>query len=319
VSRGLVQTDFVNQPAVGLGRLTPALLARYSVLIVDAATLAAFAPAEAQALQAALGAGRLGVVVVADAAPLPRNAPARADFAVQPRSAAQSVPNLLVWTDAPGGARAALPAQLAPAPNLRALVTGPGGALAVARRRVGLGFAVVSVIPETFHWGLQGQSEVYASFWNRLLTAAVPAAAASAWQVGTRWARPGRSLSLRYEGRLPDELPVVGLFNNPSVRLPLLQDTRLPEWNTAQFWPAASGWHQVRGPGQIAHSFYVFPPSAWLGLELRERLQAAELRKESANASAASGVDTVQQPWSPVWFFALFLLAACYLWLEEKL
>ncbi|MDB5236632.1 MAG: hypothetical protein JWR44_3625, partial [Hymenobacter sp.] len=192
VSRGLVQTDFVNQPAVGLGRLTPALLARYSVLIVDAATLAAFAPAEAQALQAALSAGRLGVVVVADAAPLPRNAPARADFAVQPRSAAQSVPNLLVWTDAPGSARAALPAQLAPAPNLRALVTGPGGALAVAQRRVGLGFAVVSVIPETFHWGLQGQSEVYASFWNRLLTAAVPAAAASAWQVGTRWARPGR-------------------------------------------------------------------------------------------------------------------------------
>ncbi|MBD2767717.1 hypothetical protein IC235_07405 [Hymenobacter sp. BT664] len=84
-------------------------------------------------------------------------------------------------------------------------------------------------------------------------------------------------------------------------RVALRQDSRLPEWSTALYWPATAGWHQVRGPGRTVHQFYVFPSSAWLGPELWERQQAA--RQRSATA----------------WFFGLFLLAGGFLWLEEKL
>ncbi|MFC7668376.1 hypothetical protein ACFQT0_14055 [Hymenobacter humi] len=87
VSRGLVQTDFLNQPALALSRLTPALLTHYSVIIADAPTLAALSGAETQALQAAVDAGRLGLIVLANSAPLPRATPARFDFAVLPRAA----------------------------------------------------------------------------------------------------------------------------------------------------------------------------------------------------------------------------------------
>ena len=322
VSRGLVQTDFVNHPAQPLGHLTPMLLAHYSVLIADAATIAELSASETQVLQTAIRAGRLGLITLAEAAPLPRTAPARADFTVQPRLASAAT-QPLAWPDAPGEARAALPAQLQANPALRALVTGPRQVLLAASRRVGLGFAAVSVVPETFRWSLQGHTAVYASFWNRLLAAAVPPTPAGAtWYTGSRWPRPAQPLTLHLAATFPAALPTVAaLAGGPTVRLALRQDTRLPEWSTAQFWPGAAGWHQVRGPGRISHNFYVYPPTTWKGPEIEERQQAVtELEAQTQTPQAAEAArDTVAEPWPTGWFFGLFLLAAGYLWLEEKL
>ncbi|MBD2720666.1 hypothetical protein [Hymenobacter armeniacus] len=320
VSRGLVQTDFVNQPATDLARLTPALLARYAIVVADAATLAALTPAETGALQGAITAGRLGLLVVAEAGPLPRSVPGRTDFAVLPRAAAQASAQPLTWPDAPAGARAALPAQLRPAAGLQPLASGPGQAVAAANRRVGLGFVAVSLVPETFPWGLQGRPDLYRSYWNRLLTAArPPAPTEAAWQVGTRWPRPQQPLLLHLTAAFPKSQPTVrALSAGPTVRLALRQDTRLPEWSTAQFWPQAPGWHKLTGPGRVTHSFYVYPAGAWAGPEREER-QLAVVQQAMAAPGAAVASETVAQPWPAGWFFALFLLAAGYLWLEEKL
>ena len=327
VSRGLVQTDFVNQVRLNIDRLTPALLARYAVVVADAGTLAALSGAETQALQAAVRAGRLGLITLAEAAPLPRNAPGRADFTVLPRPANPASLPALAWPARPAEARAPLPAQLQPRPNLRVLVAGPQQAIAAASRRVGLGSVVVSVVPETFRWGLQGQAAVYASFWSQLLTAAVPPAPAKAyWRAGNRWPRLAQPLTLHLAaGTLPTTPPtVVPLAGGPAVRLALRQDTRLPEWSTGQYWPGTAGWHQVRGPGRVRHHFYVYPSTAWLGPEQHERRQAVAAITTAAAATPAISTnalaaDTVTEPWPAGWFFALFLLAAGYLWLEEKL
>ena len=323
VSRGLVQTDFVNQPAQSLDRLTPALLARYSVLIVDAATVAALTVSETQALQTSIRAGRLGLITLAEAAPLPRNAPARADFTVELRPA-NAAAQPLGWPDAPEEARALLPALLRANPALRTLITGPRQLLLAASRRVGLGFAVVSVVPETFRWGLQGHPAVYASFWNQLLRAAVPPAPAEAtWHLGSRWPRPTLPLTLHLAAAFPSAPPTVAaLAGGPAVRLALRQDTRLPEWSTAQFWPGAAGWHQVRGPGRSSYRFYVYPPTAWQEPERQTRQQALLARSGAATQAtpaAPAAADTATEPWPTGWFFGLFLLAAGYLWLEEKL
>jgi hypothetical protein len=322
ISRGLVQTDFVNLPTHALDRLTPALLARYGVIVADAATLATLTPAETQALQAAVRAGHLGIVVLAEAVPLPRAAPARADFTVRARPA-PTLPQALRWPNMQGAARAPLPASLIPMPELRVLVSGPQQAVAAASRRLGLGFAVVSVVPETFRWVLQGSQSVYASFWNRLLTAAVPPAPATAlWRVGSRWPHPGQPLTLHLTGLLAETLPTAApLAGGPAARLALRQDTRLPEWSSGQYWPTASGWHQVRGPGHTKSAFYVYPPTSWLGPERQERQLATASHNAAItkrDAAAELPVETTE-PWPAAWFFGLFLLAAGYLWLEEKL
>ncbi|MBO2008924.1 hypothetical protein [Hymenobacter negativus] len=322
VSRGLVQTDFVNQPAQPLDHLNPALLARFAVLIADASTLAALSGPETQALQAAVRAGRLGLITLAEAAPLPRTVPGRTDFIVQPR-ATPTVPQPLHWPAMPTEARALLPAHIQPDADLRPLITGPQRAIAAASRRLGLGFTVVSVVPETFRWALQGQQAVYASFWNQLLTAAVPPAPAGAtWQTGTRWPRLQQPLTLHFAGNFPETGPTVtALAGGPAVQLALRQDTRLPEWSTAQYWPNASGWHKVRGTGRTIHHFYVYPTGAWSGPLLLENQQAiaAHNAAVSSVSPASTAAVTVSEPWPAGWFFGLFLLAAGYLWLEEKL
>ena len=324
VSRGLVQTDFINQPRLDIDRLTPAVLSHYAVVVADAATLATLSSAETLALQTTIRNGRLGLITLAETAPLPRNAPARAYFTVLPRSAAPASLPALTWREAPGEARAPLPAQLQPRASLRALVTGPQQVLAAASRRVGLGAVVVSVVPETFRWGLQGHAAVYASFWNQLLRATVPPMAPLAtWHAGTRWPRPDQPLTLQLAaGAMPTAPPTVApLVGGPAVRLALRQDTRLPEWSTAQYWPSATGWHQVRGPGPARYHFYVYPAAAWPGPEQQTRLQAVTTVAVTTAATAADPVTpvTVTQPWPTGWFFGLFLLTAGYLWLEEKL
>lgn len=322
VSRGLVQTEFLNQPAQPLDHLTPTLLARYAVVVADAATLASLPASESQALRAAVQQGRLGLVLLADAAALPAAMPARADFVVRPLPTAGAVAQPLTWPEAPAPVRALLPALLRPNGALQPLITGPGGVVVAASRRVGLGAAVVSVVPETFRWALQGQTAAYTSFWSQLLTAATPPPApAATWLALGRWPRPQQPLTLRLAGARPASLPTVQpLAGGPAVALALAQDTRLPEWSTAEYWPAVAGWHQVHGPGRAVHSFYVYDSAAWRGPELWARQQALAQRGALFGLGvAASAITTVPQPWPVGWFFGLFLLAAGFLWLEEKL
>jgi hypothetical protein len=324
VSKGLVQTEFLNQPTQPLDHLTPTLLSRYTVVVADAATLAALPPSESQALRVATQAGRLGLVVLADVAPLPAATPARRDFNVvaQPTTGPSANPQLLTWQGAPAGLRATLPAHLRPAATLKPLVSGPNAALVAASRRLGLGTVVVSVVPATFRWALQGQETAYGAFWSQLLVAATPPPAlAATWQLASHWPRPHYPVALRLSGALPPpaELPTVRpLASGAAVQLALAQDTRLPEWSTAQYWPRAAGWHQVQGPGRTAYNFFVFDSAAWRGPELAER-QLALARHLGAHKAGSSAPGAVQEPWPAGWFFGLFLLAAGFLWLEEKL
>jgi len=324
VSKGLVQTAFLNQPAQPLDHLTPSLLNRYAVVVADAATLAALPASESQALRTATQAGRLGLVVLADVAPLPAAAPARADFSIvaQPTTGPAANPQLLTWPGAPVGLRATLPAHLRPTANLKPLISGPNAALVAASRRFGLGTVVVSVVPATFRWALQGQETAYTAFWSQLLVAATPPPApAATWQLATRWPRPHYPLALRLSGALPAPaaLPTVRpLAGGAAVQLAMAQDLRLPEWSTAHYWPRAAGWHQVQGPGRTAYTFFVFDSAAWRGPELAERQQALAHRTAASKLSG-SGTGSIQEPWPATWFFGLFLLAAGFLWLEEKL
>jgi len=320
VSRGLVQTEFLNQPVQALDHLTPALLARYAVVVADAATLAGLSAPENLALRGAIQAGRLGLVVLADAAPLPAATPARADFLVLPRATAGASPQPLNWPDAPAAVLAAQPATLRPTAALQPLVQGPGAALVAARRRYGLGAVVVSVVPETFRWALQNQPAAYASFWSRLLTAATPPVPAATWRIAGAWPRAQTPSVLQLAtSTFPESSPTVRpLAGGAVVQLPLRQDTRLPEWSTAAFWPAAAGWHRVQGPGRVSFSFYVFGVDDWPGPDIQQR-QLAAAQRATATAPPATAADEVRQPWPAGWFFGLFLLAAGYLWLEEKL
>lgn len=319
ISRGLTQTDFSNQPTADLSRLTPALLARYDVVVTEASVLAALPAAEAQALRAAQRGAGLGVVVLAEATSLPAAVPGRAAVQLVVQNGNPSRPQRVEWPDAPL-ATALVPSTLRLSGAARSLVTLAGsGAVVAASQRMGLGSVVISTLPETYPWLLQNASTIYESYWSRLLSAAArPVSPATRWTLVDPWPRPQLPLALRLAAAFPTQQPVVlGSTSTPLARLPLRQDPELPEWSTATYWPSTVGWQQIQLSGQPTQWFYVFAPADWQGPEVQRRAQSAF----PWLTSAATPLPALQrsEPWPLEWFFALFLLAAGFLWLEEKL
>ena len=322
LSRGLTQTEFLNLPnPPALGRLTPALLARFQVVVTDAASLASLGGAEAAALQQAVQEGNNGVLLVADSPTLPRQLPGGSAFRVQLRSAAAAtVAQPLRWPAAPA-AKALVPATLRPAEGLRVLMTtGPDRQPVAAVRPLGLGTVVVSTITETFPWSLQNQTATYAAYWSRLLTASRPVQrVAGAIQVLSPWPRPNAPLTLRTVGTGGGSLGLAAPAAD-TLHLPQRLDERVPEWATATYWPAATGWHQAQ-IGRVSQWFYVYGPAQWAGPQRQEWQRAAALLPVGSPRDAGPAVapPTRRTAWPRWWGYALFLLAAGLLWLEEKL
>ncbi|MBC6991559.1 hypothetical protein [Hymenobacter sp. BT491] len=321
ISKGLIQTEFLNQPAHDLSRLTPTLLARYDAVVADAGTLSGLSAGENQALQNAIRSQGLGLIVVADAAALPRTTPARAGFAVVPRATAVTVrPQPLKWPGAPEKATAVVPGSLHLSAGSRALVTDAQQQTLVADRRFGTGRVVIALVPETFRWVLQNATQAYDSYWSYLLsTAARPLAVEERWHVLETWPHVQQPLTLRLEAaRLPAQQPTVQRAGAPAARLALRQDVRLPEWRTGQYWPTTAGWHRVQLPQKAAQWFYVYDTKNWVNAQIID-YQALNNRAKIPASASSDASDTVQQPWPVAWFFGVFLLAAGFLWLEEKL
>ncbi|QNH62061.1 hypothetical protein [Hymenobacter sediminicola] len=316
ISRGLTQTEFSNHPTTDLNRLTSALLARFDVLIADAAVLASCAPSETQALRSAQRTGGLGLILLAESATLPKAALAPGIRVQMQPGAGIDRPRRLAEV----AATAVVPATLQLNDTAQPLFSVAGLVRPVAAaQRLGQGTVVVTTLPETYPWLLQNTPAPYNTYWSRLLTAAArPAEYSSRWTVVTPWPRLGLPVTVQLSATVrPTRAPVVSdATGKPLAQLALLQDTGLPEWNTATYWPAQTGWQQLQRPGQVNQWVYVFGKNHWLGPQQQSWAQMA-LSAQSVSSKPVLLAVTVA--WPVGWFFALFVLAAGFLWLEEKL
>ncbi|WP_324673317.1 hypothetical protein [Hymenobacter sp. GOD-10R] len=319
LSRGLNQTEFLNQSPQDISRLTAPLLARYDVLMADAGSMSTLSGAEGLALQNSVRTTGLGFLLLADPAPLPRTSPARTDFAVMARPVSAAAPQPVRWPGSSGKLTTLVPAVLRSAPLLRPLITDAQEQPVVGASRLGAGTVVVSVLPATYSWALQNAAAAYEAYWSRLLTAAArPLASAARWQVLDAWPKTNTPLSLQLAANFPATQPQVVSPAQSAVRVALRQDTRLPEWSTAQYWPTRAGWHRVETAGQAPSWFYVYDAQSWQLPELASRQQAAAMQVSSAGAATAMAPTSTREAWPSGWFFLLFLVAAGTLWLEEK-
>ncbi|SHK08381.1 hypothetical protein [Hymenobacter psychrotolerans] len=321
ISRGLTQTEFSNHSPTDLSRLSPTLLARYDVVVADAAALTSLSSSEAQALRAAQQQTGLGMVVLTDAGPTARNAflPSTIRLVAQAGATAERPQRLAQLP-----AAAVVPATLQLAGPARALISVAESARpVVAAQRLRLGTVVVSTLPETYPWLLQNKAALYNSYWSRLLTAAArPTPPASHWAALEPWPKPGLPLGLQLSAATVATRPPVAAdaAGQPLARLALQQDSRLPEWSTATYWPTQAGWQQFERPGQASQWLYIFDKHDWLGPQQHGWAQLARTGSRlPPHIGATPAPQTATDAWPIGWFMALFVLAAGFLWLEEKL
>ncbi|OON70768.1 hypothetical protein [Hymenobacter sp. CRA2] len=317
VSRGLTQTDAQNLTGTDPTRLSPALLRSFDVAITDADGLSSLSGEEARQLTSATAEG-LGVVLTG-AAELPRTLPGRTDFALQARPVAQAErPQALHWTDGQG--TALYTAVLRPSPRQRVLLTGATASTIVgAARRTGWGSTVVATPTNTFQWLLSGAVATYDTYWRQLLLAAArPLEPAAQWQ-RPAWPRAHEPLVLTLAATAPPARSArLETSAAAATSLAFYQHPAQPGTWLADAQPTQAGWHTAVAPGQDTAAFYVFKAADWRGVLAAQRLAAARQHVSKASA-AVSPARTLEAPWLAAgWYFALFLVAAGWLWLDEK-
>ena len=320
VSRDRVHREFVNRTSTPLDVLTGPLLSQFDILMIDGRALAGLGAQERAVLQRAVDLDGLGVVLVSDTV----RTNYFLDFTLQRRGDLEERLVRPVWHDR--GARepvapavAAEPYALVDRFGTETLIDdGFGHALAQVAPR-GAGRVTLSLITGTARWRRSGLADTYGTYWSRLLAAtARPSRDAPRWSIATPgpWI-VGRPVALEAATELP--LTTI-LVTSPAgtVDTVFLARAASGRWRGI-YWPRTPGWYQLAGDGSPA--FYVQHASGWIGVQAEQRV-AASLQ---AGVTAAGGghlpTSRLGLPPRPVplgWAFALFLLAAGYLWSERR-
>jgi len=320
VSRDRVHREFVNRPSTALDVVSGPLLSQFDIVMIDGRTLAGLGAAERAALHRAVEVDGLGVLLVPDTV----RTDFFLDFAEQRRGDLEERLVRPVWHER--GAREPLAAAVAAEPyalvdrfGAATLINdGFGHALAQVAPR-GAGRVTLSLITGTARWRRSGLSDTYATYWSRLLAAtALPSRDAPRWSIAT----PGpwivdRPVALEAATERPLRTTLV---QGPAAAVDtvFLARDASGRWRGI-YWPRTPGWHTLAGDGSPA--FYVQSTGSWVGVRAERRRAAsleASVTAERGERVTRTALVVAARPMPLGWAFALFLVAAGYLWSERR-
>lgn len=324
---------------LALAVLTPELLARFDLVVLDGGALEGLRGSERAALAAAVRDGGLGVLLRPEAAAAGPVAPLGVGFTLRRVPDAAELAARLAWGDGGEAPELALPPrELAGSPELVPLAADRAGRLLAAWRPLGAGRVGVALVDGTWRWVREGSPAAHRRYWQEALRAlGRPAAAGPRWTAPAGPLRVGAPVALSV-GPAAEPPPArvrqldaggaapPGSLTAPEplgdVPLALRQGAGEPTRWAATWWPRSPGWHQV-GEGDGALALWVDPADRWVPLRLAERRAAtADRVAGAAGAPGAARSDRalpapLPVPW-PRWpWFALFVAAAAALWAED--
>ena len=320
VSRDRVHREFVNRASTALDVLTGPLLSQFDIVMIDGRTLAGLGAAERAVLHRAIDVDGLGVVLVPDTV----RTDFFRDFTLQRRGDLEERLVRPVWHDRggrepPAPAVAAEPYALVDRFGAETLIDdGFGHALAQVAP-LGAGRVTISLITGTARWRRSGLADVYGTYWSRLVAAtARPSRDVPRWSIATPgpWI-VGRPVALEAATGVP--LTTI-LVTTPAgtVDTVFLAHAASGRWRGI-YWPRTPGWHQLAGDGSPAIN--VQGAGSWIGVRAGQRIAASLQAGVTADAGEHATTARLNVPPRPVplaWAFAVFLVAAGYLWSERR-
>ena len=327
ISRNKYQTEYLNLNPVNIARLTPAVLNRFDVVIADPAALVALTPTERQTVQSVVAEEGTGLLVLVNELPLPA-LPLLQPFSFRRVASLSARPRAVRWRSQTTGHPApTLPYAIVPTDRIKSWAWDEKAQALVAAYRYRRGQVAASLLPATYRWQLAGQKDTYQTFWTAMLT---PLARKK--NLVQTWQLP--SAALPHEQQ-PVELTLAD-YNSASGAAPvpiatvvapdtttpvfLKQAALVPYQYAGVYWPRQAGWHSVRTAGQAPFTFYVFGEADWQARQQAyRRTQTLAWLAEQEPRSRPAAVPLAPVPVLPIYFFLLFLVAAGFLWLEEKL
>lgn len=187
----------------------------------------------------------------------------------------------------------------------------------VSSSLAGSGRLVFTAITNSYNWMLGGNKDDYAAFWSLLIkNAARKAPVSESWNV-SGFPTVNEPIDLKFQSA---QTPVKILADNSAIAP--AQNPEIPfEWNN-RYWPAITGWHQIKQNNGQAQWWYVFSKEDWKSAKATEKLTATSHYADvnAANSFVTKQIHEKVRIEVPKIYFYLLLLAACaYLWTEAKI
>lgn len=180
----------------------------------------------------------------------------------------------------------------------------------------GFGRIGISLFIDSWQLQLKGETDNYQKYWTHILEKIGKRA-----DVGISW----ESQKWAFQDE-PFEFSIQTQIETPRVRdrenrlLPLKQDLYRPEIWRGEFHPLEPGWHRIEleQDSTARFEFYVHPREALKDLkanaDFKENLRFFS-NQQVQETSANSNLEPIER----LWFFAIFVFAMGFLWLEPKL
>lgn len=319
LSRDQFRTDRVNLPGIPLGAVTPALLDRFDLLLIDGATLQSLTIAERRVVDEAIRVGGLGMLVTPDS--LARRTPGDFPFELMAAGDLDGRMVRAIWPGQRGGTHAPVPAlavEIAPTAGVRPLMRDPVGRIVAASVPRGLGVIGTSMITAPSRWLLEEEPAAFAGYWQTIIRAL-------ARNRGDHWALavdgpPAVDLALSLVLVTVDTLPHATVTRPDGTvdTLGLARDPAEPSRWWGRYWPVAAGWHRATNHDGEPYPFHV--SVLWESArEAAARLSATARRADTAPVTPELDAVPTRRPLPPLLPFLALVLATGVLWGVDRL
>ncbi len=328
VSKGILQSEWLNMPQTNLNHITPKLLQQFDVVITEAQALQELSASEKAALQRAVTENGLGVLTIASEQPATKATAFFTNFGSRKVSQQDTRNARAAWVSQTATIPA-LPYTLVSAEAITGLVEEQGNNLLAAGKKAGWGTVALTLVPQTFSWQLEGKRNTYASYWAHLLSSvAKEEVQEKFWQLVKPQApqlhHPVTLTLTNYTLSNLQEAPkakVRSIADTATVSIALAQNAHQPEQFSGTYWPKQTGWHVAESPEVEPFYFFVQDSAAWPHQTILAKQQATQqfVQQQSIKPTSEAAISYTKEQVPVIWFFLLFVLSSGFLWLEEKL
>ena len=185
-----------------------------------------------------------------------------------------------------------------------------------AYKRLGKGRVGTTVLQNTYQLVLDGQASVYKQLWSEIIGAISNRRVSEVeWKSETKFAVQHRPYDFKV--RTSTTRPEVA--DRDGNLIPLIQNPDFPNLWIGTTYPRKLGWNQlkIKEDSTTVFGFYVFDSTQLQFLTTTKKIDAN--KRKFSHATPKLGKMSVLQPFNSLWFFLIFLLGMCWLWLEPKL
>jgi len=316
VSKKMYSKDFVNEVRVQVDDIGSSLLEQTDIIVADNGALSSLSGTELRLIKTAIREKGLGLLICVNGEEAGREPGIGYHLDRLPGGVQQKL-NLAING---GAALKALSTEdqydISRADHFLPLVQNESGRIFSAAAMEGQGRIVLNTINYSYKWKLSGADTDYDHFWLRLVNMTLGKTAEESWRIGTLWPRVNEPVTVVVETTI--ETPVgqisgqkINLQENPKFE---------GEWQGV-FWPGKPGWHSFKKTDETEQPFFIFDRKDWWALRMNERARKTiefisrqnEVRSDEVRQEQAE-----EKHLPAILFLLLFMLAAGFLWFEQK-